>query len=221
MRTARSHPRTATPPRSRSLHRWLPTLLLAAGAVLAAGCASFNTLRSEVSTYGSWPADRKPGTYAFDRLPSQETLSNNQRALEDAARGAIERAGFKPAAAGQAPDVLVQIGARISAAQRSPFDDPFYWHPALSHHYRYRSPRAGFYWVPAWDTSLNNQQVDREVAVLLRDRASGKVLYEARASNFGFAAASSTWLPAMYNAALTDFPKASSSSRVVQVPLPE
>lgn len=202
------------------MRKWLPLLALGAAALLSAGCASFNTLRSEVSTYGSWPADRKPGTYGFERLPSQEAQANNQRTLEDAARGAVERAGFVPAAAGQAPDVLVQVGARISAAQRSPFDDPFYWHPALSQHFRYRSPRAGFYWVPAWDRSLESQQVDREVAVLFRDRASGKVLYEARASNFGFAAASSTWLPAMYSAALTDFPRATASSRVVQVPLP-
>lgn len=202
------------------MNRRLTLLALAAGAALASGCASFNSLRSEVSSFGEWPAGRKPGTYAFDRLPSQEVNANNQRALEDAARGAIERAGFTPAAAGQAPDVLVQIGARISSAQRSPFEDPFYWHPALSYHYRHRTPRAGFYWVPAWDRSIYDQQVDREVAVLFRDRASGKVLYESRASNFGYAAASSTWLPAMYDAALTDFPRATSAKRVVQVPLP-
>ncbi len=201
------------------MKRRLSLITLVLGATVLSGCASFNTLRSEVSTFGAWPEGRAPSTYAFDRLPSQEVRAENQRAMEDAARGAVERVGFKPAEAGQKPDVLIQLGARISAAQRSPFDDPFYWHPALSQHFRYRSPRAGFYWTHAWDRSLEAQQVDREVTLLIRDRASSAVLYETRATNFGYASASSVWLPTMFNAALSDFPRSLSATKVVEVPL--
>lgn len=201
------------------MNRRLSLLALFAAALLLTGCSSFNTLRSEVSTFGPWPEGRKPSTYAFDRLPSQEVRAENQRALEDAARPAVERAGFKAVEAGQKPDVLIQLGARISAAQRSPFDDPFYWHPALQHHFRYRAPRAGFYWVHAWDPSLANSQVDREVTLLIRDAASSKVLYETRATNFGYAAASSVWLPTMFNAALSEFPRSLSATKVVEMPL--
>jgi Domain of unknown function (DUF4136) len=183
------------------------------------GCASINTLRSEVSTFGQWPEGRPPGTYAFERLPSQALRAENQQALEDAARSAIERAGFKAAASGQSPDVFIQLGARISAAQRSPFDDPFYWHPGLYQHFRYRSARSGFYWTQAWDRSLETSQVDREVSLLIRDRSSGAVLYEARASNFGYAFASSTWLPTMFHAALSDFPRSMAATKVVAMPL--
>ena len=61
--------------------------------------------------------------------------------------------------------------------------------------------------------------MDREVTLLIRDAADNQVLYEARASNFGYAYATSTWLPTMFNAALTDFPRSISATRVVVTPL--
>ena len=48
------------------------TLSLLIAAASLAGCASLNSLTSEVSSYSQWPADRKPGSYAFERLPSQQ-----------------------------------------------------------------------------------------------------------------------------------------------------
>ena len=47
--------------------------------------------------------------------------------IEDAARRAIEGAGFVAAPEGAVADVTVQIGARITATDRSPFDDPFWY----------------------------------------------------------------------------------------------
>ena len=41
-----------------------------AGAALLAGCASLHSVDTSVATFGAWPADAAPGTYAFDRLPS-------------------------------------------------------------------------------------------------------------------------------------------------------
>ncbi|HEY0584656.1 MAG TPA: DUF4136 domain-containing protein, partial [Pseudoduganella sp.] len=78
---------------------------LVVGSLLA-GCASLNTLQAQVASYGTWPAQRKPGTYAFERLPSQQARADAQQRLEDAARPAIEAAGFTAAAPGEAPDVL-------------------------------------------------------------------------------------------------------------------
>ena len=61
--------------------------------------------------------------------------------------------------------------------------------------------------------------MDREVTLLIRDAASNKVLYETRASNFGYAGASSTWLPTMFNAAMSEFPRSLSATKVVEMPL--
>ena len=52
-----------------------PVLLLA--TVVAAsglsGCAALNTVHADLSTWGDWPTGRAPGSYAFDRLPSQQS----------------------------------------------------------------------------------------------------------------------------------------------------
>ncbi len=49
--------------------------------------------------------------------------------LEDSARRAVEAAGFVPAAEGAVPDVSVQIGARVTATELSPWTDPFWYGP--------------------------------------------------------------------------------------------
>ncbi|MBC8055888.1 MAG: DUF4136 domain-containing protein, partial [Rhizobiales bacterium] len=67
-------------------------------ALALGGCAAFNNLSNEVSTYGPWPAERKPASFAFERLPSQQAEPERQALLESAARGALEAAGFNAAA---------------------------------------------------------------------------------------------------------------------------
>ena len=79
--------------------RLILTALAAASVAAVTGCAGPYTVSADVSSYGAWPADRKPGTYAFDRLPSQqqsEEAVKRQTTLEDAARGS------RPSAVAQA-----------------------------------------------------------------------------------------------------------------------
>lgn len=191
--------------------------LAAAAMLLLGGCAGLNTLTADVSSYGEWPADRKPGTYAFERLPSQQARAAETEALEAAARSALAQAGFSLAAAGTTPDVLVQVGARVGRSD-AVWADPFWW-------------RGGFGtwrpnpWVgPRWGYSAQidlSARYEREVALLIRDRASGKPLFEARASHESSSTtASGSTLAAMFAAALADFPKLGLNPRSVTVPVP-
>jgi hypothetical protein len=66
---------------------------------------------------------------------------------------------------------------------------------------------------------MDPPRVDREVAVLLRDRASGRPLYEARASHDGYAIGNAQLLAALFAAALQDFPATGLNPRTVVVPL--
>lgn len=185
------------------------SIALAAAAVLS-GCASFNQLQSDVSSYSRWPAERKPASYTFERLPSQEARPETQRKLEDAARGPIESAGFIAAADPKSAEYVVQLGARVDANERSLYDDPFWW-------------RGGFYygrygrgfWGPGFGASFTTPTYEREVAVLIRDRSSGQPLYEARASNDGASPSIESLLPAMFAAALKDFPNGGVNPRRV------
>ncbi len=198
----------------------LKLITLLAAALTLAGCAALRNLNSEVSSYGQWPADRKPGSYVFERLPSQQARPERQQALEDAARRAVETAGFTPAADDKSADVSVQLGARVSANDRSPYDDPFWWrggffYAPYPHHARFG---RGF-WGPGFGLQYTSPSYEREVALLIRDRKSGQPLYEARASNDGLSPAIDSLLPAMFEAALKDFPAGGINPRRVTVQL--
>lgn len=191
------------------------TASLALATALLAGCASMSTVTSDVSTFGEWPRGRAPGSYAFERLPSQQSTPDQQATLEEAARPALQKAGFVAAAAGARADVTVQVGARVTRTQVSPWDDPFWWRWGVGYGH-------GFGRRSAFGLSANfdlRTQVDREVALLIRDTGSGAPLYEARASSSGSTSGGTPTLAAMYQAALADFPTPALNPRRVSVPL--
>ena len=191
-----------------------------AACALAAGCASLNSVDTDVSSFSRWPAGRAPATYAFERLPSQQAQPQQAQVLEDAARQAIEGAGFRPAADAAAADVTVQIGARVTETDRSPFDDPFWyggyagygyyggWHRPFAYG-RFGRPFWGPGWRRGWGPGPDLAYFEREVAVLIRDKRSGQPLYEARAQSEGQTTGVTGLLPAMFVATLQDFPNGS------------
>lgn len=182
----------------------LSAISLSALSMLAA-CSGIYTLSADVQTFGAWPDGRKPGRYAFERLPSQQG-DKRQDALEDSARLALEKAGFSPAADAKRADVLVTLGARVSALDRAPWDDPLWWR----WHVGYANWRHGFGRgrIGAFaGLDLSEKRYDREVALLLRDRASGEPLYEARASNDGMTQGDAALLGGLMLAAMGDFPQ--------------
>lgn len=187
------------------------TLTLLTATALLAGCAALNTLTSEVSSFSAWPANRQPGTYAFERLPSQQARAEQQQLLEDSARRALEGAGFKPAAEGQAGEYVVQLGARVSATEAY-YDDPFWWRGGL---YVHRFARPWPYYGVGLGMGIPTVNYEREVALLIRDRQSGQPLYETRASSDGSSPSMKSLLPAMFEAAMKDFPAGSVTPRRV------
>lgn len=186
-----------------------------AALALLGGCAAVNQLTVEVSSFGSWPASRQAASYAFERLPSQHARADAQQQLEDAAKAALASAGFQPVAAGVTPDVLVQLGARVSQREASVWDDPLWWHGSLVP-WRHR-PWNGPYW--GLRSRIDHPRYEREVALLLRDRASGAPLYEARASSQGFLGSMAGALRPLFDAALKDFPATGPNPRQVTVTL--
>ena len=182
--------------------------LLATLAALLTGCAAFNQLSNDVASYGSWPADRKPGSFVFERLPSQQARADAQQKLEDAAAPALEAAGFARAPDAASADVVVQLGARVSTDDRYLYDDPIWWRGGVFY------GRRGAFFSPFW-FGPPTPTYDREGAVLIRDRRTGQPLYETRASNAGASSSIESLLPAMFAAAMADFPTPAVSPRRV------
>jgi hypothetical protein len=194
----------------------MPIVSLALATALLAGCAGMGSVTSDVSTFGEWPRGRSPGSYVFERLPSQQSTPDQQAALEEAARPALQRAGFVPAPAGARADVTVQVGARITRSQASPWDDPFWWRWGVGYGHGF-GRRSGFGLSATFP--LTSSYVEREVALLIRDTASGAPLYEARASSSGNTSGGTPALAAMYQAALADFPTPALNPRRISVPV--
>lgn len=179
-----------------------PILALA----LLGGCATTPQLRSDVSTFSEWAAARSPATYAFERLPSQQRWSERQQRLEDAARGALQAAGFTQAADGNGADVIVQVGARARTERTL--------QSSAATRHKPRMPAHDFSSDPAYVT------IDRrEAALLIRDRETGHPLYGASASNRGRSISDPAILTAMFVAAMKDFPNASANPRQTTVEL--
>ena len=169
------------------------------------GCAGMHELSNDVSTYSQWPAERKPSSYAFERLPSQMANAEGQQILEDSARRALESAGFVPASDPKSADYVVQVGARLSLSERSLYDDPFWWHGGLYHPRYFGHFRRGYGYGFA-GYGMFSPIYEREVAILIRDRKTGTPLYEARATNDGYSSSMNSLLSAMFEAAMKDFP---------------
>ena len=190
------------------MKRWLFVLALLA----LAGCASLSAIDSDVSSFSRWPAGRAPASYAFERLPSQQANPQEAQALEDAARPAVEAAGFVAASESATADVTIQLGARITELDPSPFDDPLWYGRFGTFHRpfvygRYGRPYFGPGWrYGYWGAGYDLPYYEREVAVLIRDRKSGEALYESRANSQGNSAPGAKLLSAMFSAALKDFP---------------
>ena len=199
-------------------------ILALAAALVLTGCAGVRTLNNDVSSYGPWPADRKPATYAFERLPSQQERAAQQKLVEDAARGALESAGFTPAAKAEEAQVKVLVGVRVGSSDRWPYYDPFWRNVSVGYSFGYYRgfgrPRWGFGVGSSFGYGYGNwPQYEREVALLIRDQKTGQLLYEARASNNGASSAIDALLPAMFTAALKDFPAGGPNPRSVNVEL--
>ena len=191
-------------------------------AGLLVACATSSSLQAEIASYGQWPATRAPGTYAFDRLPSQEAQAEAQQRLEDAAHQALTAVGFTAAPPGTTPDVLVQLGARVTRYDAAPWADPWWWRGGPYWYGRWPGRAWGPYPHPYWYGYGYGYgyytYYDRQVAVMLRDAVSGAPLYEARASSDAYSNSTAT-LSAMFRAALADFPKSGSVPHSVSVPL--
>jgi len=203
-----------------SSFRSFSVLCVALLAVVLGGCAGLNTLHNDVSTYGPWPAERKPASFVFERLPSQQQAPQRQQLLEDAARGALEAAGFRAVADPNDADYLIQLGARVTTNDPWIVNEPLFWRG----HWRYgtrhwgRDPYWGLHGGFGYPYAYS-PRFEREVALLIRDRRSGEPLYEGSASSDGLTPMVETALPAMFRAVMKDFPNPGVNPRRVTVEL--
>ncbi len=202
---------SALPP---SLVRSLVLLAVVASALLA-GCASTLRMDNTVQSFSSLTEVPAGGTYRYERLPSQAQDPAQPR-LEAIADAALARVGLRRDDA--APAYTVQAWSRIQYAV-SPWAQPRWggwsgWGGVGSH------SGVGFgmgFGFPIG--GIDSPWYQREVGLILREGASGRVVYETRAFHEGYWIDPARAWPAMFDAALQGFPRPPAGVRRVDVTL--
>lgn len=222
-------------------------LLAAATALVAlSGCASVYLVDNQVQSFARW-ADQagKPGTavtipqapqiYRFERLPSQREgrVATGQDELEKLTELALAKVGWTPAAPGTSSPWLVQVDAGTLRLPRAPWESPYdpfwgggYW-GGFGPGFGYAMPgrdyvvtgRGQVIWMPVYPR-IETPYYKREVTLVIRHAATGKVVYETRAAHDGRWNSSNGLWSAMLDAALRDFPAPPEGVRQVNIEVP-
>lgn len=189
------------------------------------GCATW-VVDSDVRSFSQLTALPADPTYRFERLPSQQANPAAQASLEAMADTALARVGLRRDDA--KARYSAQVDARVTPTL-SPLADPWIYGPGFYGAgfygpgpwgpYGYRPGWGGGWYGPAFPVASNPWYV-REVSLVLRELASGQVVYETHAHNDGPYNRSADILPVMFDAALQGFPNPPQGERRVDLPLP-
>jgi len=193
--------------------RPLVTAILALSALLT-GCATVSTLESDVLSFASAPASTQAGPFTFERLPSQYQDPKQTLAFEQMAQAALEKRGFTRNDA--SPQFSVQVSAATSDAVLV-YPDPFFGRFSAAPFGRSRRWHGRVFYGPLWpDSTVHVSRVRLEI----RDLRAGTVVYESTATNERSWFDGEKMFPAMFEAALADFPAPPNGVRKVIVKLP-
>ena len=196
---------------SRLVRTSLAAVVIAAGTL--AGCASYR-MNNTVQAFSGLPQLPPNPTYRFERLPSQ-VAQPGQDQLEALADPVLHRVGLRRDDA--APRYGVTITATVNQSA-SPWPDSSMTSFGLGVGVGGRGGGVG---VGVGGPFFGMQQpwYMRQVGVLLRDIASGRVVFESHANSDGPWIDPQAAIPAMLDAALQGFPNPPPGLRQVDLNL--
>jgi hypothetical protein len=202
------------------------TCLLILGQL--AGCAGMRLIDSSVMSVVDTPADYvwAGATYRFERLPSQKDQPGAAIA-ERQAEQALSAAGLKridaPPGAGTATEPRLSVLVGFQGFQYLPTGvmGRTYWGDVDF----YGGVGRGTPWGSGWGLGMGLNlppppRYRREVSLIIRDLASGRLVYETRATYDGPWSDNEPVFAALFRAALADFPKPPEGIRRVDIEIP-
>lgn len=199
----------------RPLRSFFLLLCLGIFGLLLGGCASTRLVDSNVQAFSQLQALPVPATYRFERLPSQQAYSSQQEKIEAVARQALAKVGLVEDP--RAPYFAAQVYARTDRLLSPDYYwyDPFWggwggWGAWGGH---------GFYGGLSMRFPPPTEY-RREVGLILRELASGRVVYETHAQHDGVWSDDLPVFAAMFDAALQGFPNPPAGPRRVNVEIP-
>lgn len=190
------------------MKRSLFTLLLA--SLLLSGCAGVRVVDTQVQSFSTLRALPTQAAFRFDRLPSQMAQDPRTAELERMAQQALAQAGLRRD--DDAAHYAVQIGVRLEREDRAE------WPDAWRH---WGLPGQRFTHLRGWSSPWMHTTpwYQRELSLIVRDLLNGQVVYETHAAQEGPWSDNALILPAMFTAALRDFPAATVGPRSLRMEL--
>jgi len=196
--------------------RRLTALLSLAVTVLLAGCGGMRLVDTQVQSTATSTTVDKGSRYRFERLPSQADQPQAAQ-VEAFVQVALAQVGLVRNDTAARYSVLP--GVRIQPYSADYWGDPL-GRPGGSYgQITIGAGNAGS--MVGWGMRFPAPTHYRyEVSLLLRDLQSGQVVYETRATHDGPWRDSDNLLPALFEAALRDFPRPPAGPRRINIEIP-
>ncbi|MFZ5485461.1 MAG: DUF4136 domain-containing protein [Pseudomonadota bacterium] len=198
----------------RPLRSFFLLLCLGLVSLLLAGCAGTRLVDSDVQAFSQLQVLPVPTTYRFERLPSQQAYSAQQDKVEALARQALAKVGLIEDP--RAPYFSAQVYARTD---RLLAPDYYWYDPFWGGWAGWGGWGSGFYGGISMRFPPPTEY-RREVGLILRESASGRVVYETHAQHDGVWSDDLPVFAAMFDAALQGFPTPPAGPRRVNVEIP-
>ena len=199
------------------------------------GCASVYRVDNQVESFARWSdagasaqatptVPAPPQRYRFERLPSQLSgaTGQSQDALEQWTHSLLAPLGWTQAEPPEAVRWTVQVAGLSTQSPYAPWENPWerdgfgwmggIWLGAGNGH-------AHVMWNP-WPMHSMSPYYQRQVSLVIRESATGRVVYETRAAHDGRWNSTPALWQAMLSAALADFPNPPAGVRLVNLDLP-
>lgn len=188
------------------------------GLVLVlAGCSGMRLVDSDVKAFASGQRISIPASYRFERLPSQQALPEQQARLEAIVQAELEKVGMRRDDA--AARYSVGFDLRMFRDPQAPWDDSRYV-AGFNRPYPVLTPHGTVFYYPSLTMHFDMPYYRREVSLLVRSLADGAIVFESRANHDGRWPDDEAVLPAMFAAALRDFPDPAPGLRRVVIEIP-
>ena len=176
--------------------------LTLAAAVLLSGCATVTQVDNDVQSFASWTSTvPRPIAFRFERLPSQQTDAATQTTVEQLALPSLAQAGLVQDVQNARFSLIISTQMLTESSWSNPYGP---WGP--------RGPwmggrgMRGPFMPPLMAMPMEVRSYQRLLTLVLRDLATGQVVYETQASQDSRWPIGNDLIPAMVTAALHGFP---------------
>lgn len=210
------------------------TLLAIVAAGSLAGCASVYRVDNQVESFARWTdgvatsqaaavVPAPPQIYRFERLPSQSTGSAAQSAdrLEQRVQEVLKPMGWT-VTSGDATTApwTVEVTGQSARLPRAPWEDPwerdrFGWSGQVQ-----IGIGHGSVMLSPWLLRSELPYYQRQVSIVIRESATGRVAYETSAAHDGRWNSTPALWRAMVSAALEGFPAPPKGQRQINLDVP-